>query len=77
MGYLFFQGLGTLSEHLVTEEGDLWCSEDSLCWGDEDPVSLKSVEEIPYLLLVLLERPGEDDVVQAGKTECRMSSMNR
>jgi hypothetical protein len=47
MGYLFFQGLGTLSIYLVTKESDLGCSEDALCWVDEDPISLKLVEEIP------------------------------
>jgi hypothetical protein len=47
MGYSFFQRLGTLGRHLVTEEGDLDCSEDALRWLDEDPVPLKSVEENP------------------------------
>jgi hypothetical protein len=28
MGYLFFLRLGTFGRHLVTEEGDLGCSED-------------------------------------------------
>jgi hypothetical protein len=45
MGHLFFQRLGTLGRHLVTNEGDLGCSEDALCWVDEDPVPLKSVED--------------------------------
>jgi hypothetical protein len=47
MGHSFFQILGTLGRHLVTEEGDLGCSKDSLHWVDEDPVHLKLVEEGP------------------------------
>jgi hypothetical protein len=38
MGYSFFQGLGTLSGHLVTKEGGLGCLEDTLYQVDEDSV---------------------------------------
>jgi hypothetical protein len=52
------------------EEGDLGYSEDAFCRVDEDPVPLKSVAGSPYMLLVLLKRPGEkEDVVQVGETE--------
>jgi hypothetical protein len=44
---LFFQQLGALSGHLITEEGDLGYSEDALHWVDEDSSLLKSVEEGP------------------------------
>jgi hypothetical protein len=47
MGHSFFQSLGTLGGHLVTEEGDLRCSKDALHQLDEDPIPLK--------LVVLLE----------------------
>jgi hypothetical protein len=40
MGHSFFQRLGTIDGHLVTEEGDLGCSKDTLHWVDEDPVPL-------------------------------------
>jgi hypothetical protein len=45
MGHSLFQRLGTFCEHLVTEEGDLGCSEDALRWVDDDPITLKLVEE--------------------------------
>jgi hypothetical protein len=45
MDYSFFPMLGTLSGQLVTEKGDLWCSEDVLCRIDEDPLPLMSVKE--------------------------------
>jgi hypothetical protein len=54
IGYSFFQRLGTLRGHLVSEEGDLGCSEDALRRVDEDPVHLKSVEESWQVLFVLL-----------------------
>jgi hypothetical protein len=47
MGHLFFQRLGTLGRHLVTEESDLGCLEDSLHQVDEDIVPLKFVAEGP------------------------------
>jgi hypothetical protein len=47
MGHSFFQRLGTLGGHLVSEEGDLGCSKDTIRRVDEDPVPLKSVEESP------------------------------
>jgi hypothetical protein len=47
VGYSFFQRLGALGRHLVTEEGDLRCSEDTLCQVDEDAVLLKSFEVSP------------------------------
>jgi hypothetical protein len=37
--------LGTLGGQLVTEEGDLGCSKDTLHLVDEDPVPLKLVEK--------------------------------
>jgi hypothetical protein len=43
----FTQRLGILGGHLVTEEGDFGCSKDVLCRVNEDPVSLKLVEESP------------------------------
>jgi hypothetical protein len=49
LGHLFFQWPGTLSGHFVTEEGDIECSEDTLRRVDHDPVSLKPVEENPYI----------------------------
>jgi hypothetical protein len=54
MGHSFFQPLGALGGHLVTEEGDLGYSEDALRLVDEDLVPLKSVEESPYMLFMLL-----------------------
>jgi hypothetical protein len=45
VGYSFFQRLGGLGGQLVTEEGDLGCSEDALHRVDEDPVLLKLFEE--------------------------------
>jgi hypothetical protein len=47
MGHSFFQRLRTFSGHLVTEEGDLGCSEDALRWVDNDTVPLKLGEESP------------------------------
>jgi hypothetical protein len=47
MGYSFFLRFGIFDGHLVTEEGDLDCSEDTLRRVDEDPVPLKPVEERP------------------------------
>jgi hypothetical protein len=47
VGDSFFQWLGALGRHLITEEGDLACSEDALHPVDEDPILLKSVEESP------------------------------
>jgi hypothetical protein len=46
-GHSFFQKLGTLGGHLITEEGDLGCSDDALRLVDEDPIPLKLVEESP------------------------------
>jgi hypothetical protein len=46
MGYSFFQRLGTLSGHLVTEEGDLGCSEDALRQVEEDPFIIESLHII-------------------------------
>jgi hypothetical protein len=43
MGYSFFQRLGNLGGHFVTEEGDLG----SLCRVDEGSIPLKLVEESP------------------------------
>jgi hypothetical protein len=72
MGYSFFHRLGTLGRHLVTEEGDLGCLEDALCRVNEDPIPLKSVEESLQMLLVLLERPGENrGVLQVGGCICK------
>jgi hypothetical protein len=45
--YLFFQRFGTLGGHLITEEGDLGCSEDAIRRFNEYPVRMKSVEESP------------------------------
>jgi non-ribosomal peptide synthetase component E (peptide arylation enzyme) len=47
MGHSLFQRLGALSEHLVTKQGDLGCSEDALRRVDDDAVPLKLVEESP------------------------------
>jgi hypothetical protein len=47
MGYSFFKRWRTVGRHLVTEGGDLGCSEHALHWVDEDPLPLKSVEESP------------------------------
>jgi hypothetical protein len=47
MGYSFFQRLGSLGGHLVTEEGDLGLSEDALHRVDVDTIPLKLVEESP------------------------------
>lgn len=44
MSYSFFQRLGALGRHFVTE-GELGCSEGALYPVDENPVPLKSVEE--------------------------------
>jgi hypothetical protein len=51
----FFQRLMTLAGHLVTEEGDLGCSEDALRRVNDDPIPLKLVEESPYVLFVLFK----------------------
>jgi hypothetical protein len=40
----FIQRLGTLGGYLVTKEGYLGCSKDTLRRVDEDPVPLKLVE---------------------------------
>jgi hypothetical protein len=40
MGHSFFQRLRTFGGHLVTEEGDLGCSEDALRRVDDDPIPL-------------------------------------
>jgi hypothetical protein len=40
VGHSFFQRLGALGGHLITEEGDLMCSEGTLLQVDEDPVIL-------------------------------------
>jgi hypothetical protein len=45
MGHSIFQRLRTFGGHLVTEEGDLGCSEDALRWVDDDPVPLELGEE--------------------------------
>jgi hypothetical protein len=55
MSHSIFERSGTLGGHLVTEEGNLGCSEDTLRRVDQDPVSLKLVEERPQVLLVFLE----------------------
>jgi hypothetical protein len=47
MGYSFFQRSGNLGGQLVTEKGELRCSEDLLRLLDENPVPLKLVEESP------------------------------
>jgi hypothetical protein len=47
MGHSIFELSGTLSGHLVTEVGNLGCSEDTLCGFYQDPVLLKLVEERP------------------------------
>jgi hypothetical protein len=45
VGHSFLQWSGALRGHLVTEEGDLRCSEDTLLRVDQDPVRMKPVEE--------------------------------
>jgi hypothetical protein len=52
--YSFFQRLGTFDGHLVTEEGDLGCSENALRRVD-DPVFLELVQKSPQVLFVLFE----------------------
>jgi hypothetical protein len=47
MGHSFFQRLKTLGRHLVTEEGDIGCSEDALRRVDDDPIPLKLGKEMP------------------------------
>jgi hypothetical protein len=47
MCHSLFKMLGTLGGNLVTEEGDLRCSENALRRVDEDPVILKLVEASP------------------------------
>jgi hypothetical protein len=47
--------LGTLGRHLITEEGDLGCSKDTLRRVDDDSIPLKLVEEGSSVLLVLFE----------------------
>jgi hypothetical protein len=47
MGHSFFQRYGTLSGHLITEEGDLGPSRNTLRWVGKYPVPLKFVEENP------------------------------
>jgi hypothetical protein len=47
MSHSIFEQTGTLSGHLVTEEGKLGCSEDTLRRVDQDLVLLKLVEERP------------------------------
>jgi hypothetical protein len=37
--------VGNPGKHLLTEEGELECWEDTLCRIDQDPVLLKLVEE--------------------------------
>jgi hypothetical protein len=46
VSHSFFQQLGALGGHLITEEGDLGYSEDALRRVDEDPALLKSVEDV-------------------------------
>jgi hypothetical protein len=41
VGHSFFQRFGALGGHLITEEGDLTCSEDALHRVDEDTILLK------------------------------------
>jgi hypothetical protein len=41
MGHSLFQRLRTFGGHLVTEEGDLGCSQDALRRVDDDPIPLK------------------------------------
>jgi hypothetical protein len=45
IGHSLFQRLRTFGGHLVTEEGDLGCSEDALRRVDDDPITLKLGEE--------------------------------
>jgi hypothetical protein len=45
MEHSFLQWSETLSGHIVTEEGDLGCSEDALQMVDQDPIRLKKVED--------------------------------
>jgi hypothetical protein len=45
IGHSLFQRMRTFGEHLVTEEGDLGCSEDTLRRVDDHPVPLESGEE--------------------------------
>jgi hypothetical protein len=45
MGHPLFQRLRAFGGHLVTEEGDLGCSEDALRRVDDDPVPLELGEE--------------------------------
>jgi hypothetical protein len=47
MGHSFFQRLGTLGGHLVTQEGDLGCTIYTLRQVNEVPVPLKLAEEGP------------------------------
>lgn len=73
MGYSFFQRLGTLGRHLVTEESDLRLSEYALCRVDEATTYLKLVEERQYVLLLLLKRPGEkEDIIQVDSCICNL-----
>jgi hypothetical protein len=53
MGHSLFQRLRTFCGHLVTEEGNLGCSEDSLRRVDDDPIPLKLGEESSQVLFVL------------------------
>jgi hypothetical protein len=55
LSHSLFKRFGTVGGNLVTEEGDLGCSEDTLCWIYEDPIPLKLVEEGPQVILVLLK----------------------
>jgi hypothetical protein len=70
MCYSFFQRSGTLGRYLITEEGYLGRPEDTFCWFNDDPVRMKTAEEIPEMSPVLLEGLGEhEDVIQVGETE--------
>jgi hypothetical protein len=46
MGHSLFQRLRTFCGHLVTEDGDLGCPEDTVCRVGDDPVPLELGEEI-------------------------------
>jgi hypothetical protein len=55
IGHSFVQRLGTLGRHLVTEEGDLGCPKNALRRFDDDPISLKPVENCPQVFFMLFE----------------------
>jgi hypothetical protein len=55
MDHIFFRLSGTLGGHLVTDEGEFGCSENTLRLVYQDPIPLKLVDESPLILLCLLE----------------------